>query len=295
MEADLGLIVSMYIYRNDQYINQGSSVHVFRSGRSRGINEPTHTHEFIEILYVLSGHATNVVDGQAYECGHGDMIFIHYGSTHSFVSDENYSYFNICFSPEAIGTAALTPENAFALMSLTAFNEMRCDAGGGKISFGEDERQEIEFLLNAMLAEEKAKPTAWHTVVENYLNILITKMLRKNELSVSHKELDGMWRELFDYIDANLDSKLTLTDLAQKCFYNPSYFSRIFKEKFSMSPVEYINRKRVEHAIRLLRESKLSVDEISARVGFSDRSNFYHAFSKYTDLSPADYRKSTKK
>jgi two-component system response regulator YesN len=68
----------------------------------------------------------------------------------------------------------------------------------------------------------------------------------------------------------------------------------VFKEKFGTSLVEYVNRRRVEGAVKLLREGELSVDEIIARTGYTDRSAFYHAFSKITGMAPAEYRTSQK-
>ena len=278
----------MRIYKTEDYIEKGKSIHLFSSKRSRP--EPNHTHEFIEIIYMLSGKATHVINEQSYSVQHGDLLFINYGSTHSFSFDQEFSYVNICFSPETLGESVVTPENAFALLSLTAFNDMRGDAEGGKFSFFGVERKEIEEILSAMLREYKVKQTSWNTVLENYLNILITKMLRKTELGVPTKTVGDMWQELSEYIDANLDTQLTLSALARKCFYNPSYFSRVFKEKFGASPVEYINRKRLEQAMELLCREELSVDEISLRVGFSDRRNFYHAFAKYVGGTPSEYR-----
>ena len=61
-----------------------------------------------------------------------------------------------------------------------------------------------------------------------------------------------------------------------------------------MSLVEYITRKRLAFAVKLLSESELSVDEISEAAGFSDRSGFYHAFSKYIGGAPSDYRSEPK-
>ena len=61
-----------------------------------------------------------------------------------------------------------------------------------------------------------------------------------------------------------------------------------------MSLVEYVNRKRIDNAVRLLCESEMPVDEILTRVGFSDRSNFYRVFSKFMGSTPADIRKLNK-
>ncbi len=277
------------VYKNHQFIEEGKSLRIFRA-RRQNREEPRHVHEFIEIIYILRGCAKHEIDDRSYEVSHGDMLFINYGSTHAF-SSSNFDYINICFSPEVISNSLITERNAFALLSLTAFNEICNESDGARLTFRGRERQQIEDILAAMLAESKEKQTGWDRVVENYFHILITKMLRKTEQGMEGQELGDVWRELSDYIDANLDTELSLGALAKKCFYNPSYFSRVFKEKFGTSLVEYVNRRRVEGAVKLLREGELSVDEISERVGFSDRSNFYRAFSKYLHTTPTDYRR----
>lgn len=278
----------MRIYKTSELMEQGTHIHVFSSRRLSA--EATHTHDFIEIVYITQGKCVEVIDGVRYPVGHGDLLFMNYGCTHAFETEGEFCYINICFSPEAVGRSLITAENAFSLLCLTAFDEMRRDAGGGKISFFGNERKEIEDLLHAMLKEYRAKLTSWDTVVENYLNILMTRLLRKTEQGVGQKEIGDAWQELSEYIDANLHTELSLSALAQKCFYNPSYFSRIFKEKFGMSLVEYVTRKRLDAAVRLLCDTELSVDTISRRVGFSDRSAFYHAFSRYVGGTPTEYR-----
>ena len=281
----------MRVFKTEDLIEKGKSIHIFSSKTQ---SAELHTHDFIELIYVCSGSALQEVDGQTFSVGHGDMIFMNLGSTHAFVGKDSFQYINICFSPETLGDAIITPENAFSLLSLTAFEEMRNDSEGGKISFFGNERRELEEILHAMLREYKEKSIGWYTVVESYLNILITRMLRKTELSVREGEIGDVWRELAEFIDANLQSELTLSALASKCFYNPSYFSRAFKEKFGMSAVEYITRKRLDVAMRLLTETDASVDEIGREAGFSERSSFYYAFSKYIGGTPSEYRKSKK-
>jgi AraC-like DNA-binding protein/mannose-6-phosphate isomerase-like protein (cupin superfamily) len=283
----------MKVYKTEELIEKGKSLHIF-SGTRQDKPEPVHIHDFIELIYVRSGEAEECVDGVSYRVRHGDMVFINYGSTHTFTPCGEYAYINICFSPEVVGDAIVTAENAFSLLSLTAFNEMRSESGGGIVSFFGGERREIEEILSAMLREYREKPTAWGTVTENYLNILITKMLRKTQRGIDSEEMDGMWRSLSEYIDQNLNAELTLSALAQKCFYNPSYFSRLFKQKFHMSLTEYVTRKRIENAIRLLCSTTLSVDEISQKTGFVDRSTFYAAVSRITGTTPAQYRSSNR-
>ncbi|MBQ9760765.1 MAG: helix-turn-helix domain-containing protein [Clostridia bacterium] len=280
----------MRIYKNSEFIEPGKTIKIFRGTRDHR-DEPPHVHEFIEIIYILKGRSKQYIDERCYTVKNGDMLFVNYGSTHAFESgDGEFTYVNICFSPEVMSDAMITEKNAFSLLSLTAFNEMCNETDGAQISFFGSERHEVEELLFAMLREAREKQTSWDRVLESYLNILITRMLRKIEMGMETREIGDMWSELSDYIDANLSGELSLGALAQKCFYHPSYVSRVFKEKFKMSLVEYVNRRRIDGAIKLLEDSALSIDEISERVGFSDRSNFYRAFSKYVKSTPSDYR-----
>ena len=116
----------MKVYKTEEWIERGKSMHIF-SSHTGGVT-PIHTHDFIEIIYVSSGSATQTVDGEVFEVKHGDMIFMNYGSTHSFDAHGDFRYINICFSPETVGQTIITPHNAFSLLSLTAFDEMRRDA-----------------------------------------------------------------------------------------------------------------------------------------------------------------------
>lgn len=121
------------------------------------------------------------------------------------------------------------------------------------VRFGVGAREEIEAILAAMLREYEAQEESWRTVLESYMNILMVRILRKingsGELAGTPENL--MWRKLCDYIDANLGEDLTLSTLAGKCFYNPSYFSRAFKDKFRMPLSEYITRRKIDLAARL--------------------------------------------
>ena len=278
----------MIVYRADKLIKKGESFHIFSMPTDRIMEE--HTHDFIEIVYVRSGRAVEHIDSECYEVGRGDLIFINYGCTHKFVPIESFSYTNICFRPEVLGDGIITPENAFALLQLTAFDELRRDSDSGVVHFGAAEREELERLLSAMQEEYNGKAISRRTMLESYLNILFVRILRK--ISAGEPVADGrVWRELSDYIDKNLGGELTLSALAGKCFYNPSYFSRAFKEKFGMPLTEYINHRKIEAALQLASDPMLSAEEIAERVGYSSKNALYRAFHKVKGVPFSDFRR----
>ena len=275
----------MKVYKTDEFMKENQTVHLFEFTAKHP--EPIHSHDFIELVYILSGNGIHEINGKQYSLSHGDFLFMNRGCSHSFSSEEGFHYVNILLSPKILAHA----ENALALLSLTAFNELCTDADFGTMTFFGKERAEAEIIIRAMLEEYKEKPTHWEQVLSDYLHILLTKLLRKTEEGVDQKELGEMWRSLSQYIDQNIGEKLTLSSLAEKCFYNPSYFSRSFKEKFGMNLTEYVTRKRLDRAIALLSSTELSTERICEQAGFPDRAALKNAFTKYLGASPKDFRK----
>ncbi|HAS55742.1 MAG TPA: hypothetical protein DEF61_04595 [Firmicutes bacterium] len=275
----------MRLFSAKDYKQKEPNLHVFFYSKN-GL-EPLHTHDFIEIMYINSGKLEQIVNGKKFTTKKGDLLFLNYNSTHSFKSVLPSTYYNICFYPEVI-EKIITPENAFALLSLSAFNDISKDTNEGIVSFNPTEQKQIQYIFEKMVEEQARRLPRFDIVNESYMNILITLILRK--MSLPDEPEKNPWNELADYITNNLDSDLSLEALAKKCFYNPSYFSRLFKNKFHVSLVEYVSNKRIEKALELLEETELSIKAISSSCGFSNKSVFYRTFSKVTGKTPTEYR-----
>lgn len=92
------------------------------------------------------------------------------------------------------------------------------------------------------------------------------------------------------YIEENYMLELTLTSLAEQYNYNSTYFSEIFKEAAGISFIQYVTEVRMKHAIRLLRETLLTVWDVTELTGFRSPSYFSSKFKKMFNISPSDYR-----
>lgn len=91
------------------------------------------------------------------------------------------------------------------------------------------------------------------------------------------------------YLDEHLADDIRLDDLAGLLHFHPGYFIPYFKSLFGLSPMQYVKRKRMETAKRLLVDTRLSVSEIAEQVG-STLYAFSKSFKNYTGHSPSDYR-----
>ena len=278
----------MHTFLRKNYISDGLSLGIFRSECKR--DEPPHDHDFIEMVYVTSGSGTQSINGKEYEAVRGDLFFINYESTHKFTTKDGFCYINLCLDPEIIFSRIINRDNAFDLLSLTAIDELRGEgAPEGRIHFTRYERPLIESLLSDMISEYESNLPERGAVLESYMTILIAKILRKTRLR-SERDAD-VWGEMIRFVDLNLDKKLSLSDLAKRCFYNPSYFSRAFKERFGTSLVDYVTRARADAAAVLLESTDLPTETIAEKCGFGDKTGLYRAFSRYFGMTPSEYRR----
>lgn len=130
----------------------------------------------------------------------------------------------------------------------------------------DDPRDRITFTYKKDKPQEKAAPT---TTSKN------------NEV-----------RKALNYIHRNLNTALTLEEVADHVYLSQFYFSRLFKKEVGQSFVSYLNRQRIDQAKSLLMETNLSIKTIAKNIGYAQTSYFCKIFKELEGSTPANFRKS---
>lgn len=97
-------------------------------------------------------------------------------------------------------------------------------------------------------------------------------------------------KKVQDYIEKNYTDKIMIDELADFVATGRRTFERRFKEATNNSPIEYIQRVRIEAAKRFFEASRKNVSEVMYEVGYSDTKAFRDIFKKVTGLTPIEYR-----
>lgn len=93
-------------------------------------------------------------------------------------------------------------------------------------------------------------------------------------------------RPAIDYIHAHYTEDISLADLAAVVHLTPSYFSRLFKRAYDVSPHQYVIQQRVAAAADLLNHTRHTVTEIASIVGFADHSHLSRHYKRLTGTTP---------
>ena len=128
------------------------------------------------------------------------------------------------------------------------------------------------------------------TVVETkgILFQLFSRFLDKS--SFKHDITDKRIVKLMRYVRENIHRNITLAELSGICFITRYHLIRLFKKELNCTPLQYINRKKIEKAQMMLLLEDKSIKEIAYGLGFENVSNFYRLFKKTTGFSPHNYK-----
>jgi len=108
-----------------------------------------------------------------------------------------------------------------------------------------------------------------------------------------HSRLELRFHDVIDaqeFIENNVSDRISVEDLALKFAIGKRNFERRFKKATNNTPVEYMQRVKIEAAKKSFETSRKNVAEVMYDVGYSDTKAFRTVFKKITGLSPIDYR-----
>ncbi|BBI33907.1 response regulator transcription factor [Cohnella abietis] len=97
------------------------------------------------------------------------------------------------------------------------------------------------------------------------------------------------------YIDEHFKEDLSLQVISERLNLNPSYVSQLFRRESSETFLQYLTKKRIAYACRLLNETSLSIQEISENSGYLDYFHFAKTFKKNMGLTASQYREANSK
>jgi AraC-like DNA-binding protein len=105
-------------------------------------------------------------------------------------------------------------------------------------------------------------------------------------IGLSHERL----KRVLDYIEAHLDGRLTLADLASIACLSQYHFSRSFKRAVGIGPTRYVMERRLERAKTLMRRTNQPLAMIAQEAGFVDQSHLTSVFRRETGVTPGHFR-----
>jgi AraC family transcriptional regulator len=150
-------------------------------------------------------------------------------------------------------------------------------------------------ILNAIDAERQMGCPAGNLFMEAMENCVATLLLLGRPTRSFRKARGGLApfrrRQILEMIESRLGEPLTLAELAEAVSLSQSHFSSMFRTSTGLSPHQYILRRRIARAKRLMRDPMKSMTDVALECGFATPQHFSQVFRVLTGSSPSEYRR----
>lgn len=244
-----------------------------------------HSHHCTELFYVINGKGTFRVEDLFFPVSANDVIVVNPNVRHTEIAIPQMpmEYIVLGFNG---GEFLLngSEDSRYCMMRL-------------------EEDNNILFFLRQILVELEQRRPYHELAAQSNLDILVINLLRQTPISLSKQSIRAInstsnnteCNQIKRFIDNHYREQVTLDILAEKAHLSKYYLVHMFTKEYGISPINYLNQKRVEESCHFLSNTDYSISEIAQILGFSSLSYFSQSFKRIRAVSPLTYRLQNRK
>lgn len=246
------------------------------------LKEKSHFHPEIEILFVISGTVHINVDNSYHKLSRHDIVVFNSNNTHRIESIEESMICKIQISYKILADVCSYGNYVFY-----------CNSVANKTNSYVELQDIMKRIIVSYSGPKKKTECLRYGLVFELLDILIENF-QKSSNSIRYEKgtkSSEQKQYIINYINFNFNNNISLNDLAKSMYTSTSTLSRFFKKSFGIHFGDFVNKVRLNYAVRELLETDKTITKIAADCGFSNASTFSKNFQNQYNMSPTEYRK----
>ena len=252
-------------------------------------------HNFWEIVYVDKGIITVVAEDKQIQLKHGEMIFHKPGEWHNIIAD-GITAANVAIVTFGSNSVAM---DFFKEKIFTVGQEQKNLIAKIISEYSNAFNTPLNDIFTNSLSAKSTPMFGSEQLICQYLCELLITFIRQNTVNkqrtlISINVENATANMLVNYMIDNIGKKLTIKHLTDYASSNKMTVTRIFKNCFNMSPIEYFIHLKIELGKKYLRENNYNVTQIAELLGYSSVHYFSAQFKKSIGMSPTEYSLSAK-
>ncbi|MBQ6472763.1 MAG: helix-turn-helix domain-containing protein [Victivallales bacterium] len=250
-----------------------------------------HDHTHSEIVLILEGSATHLLDGAEAEVTSGDVLVIHPGCFHAYDHTDGMKLVNVTYDSSRLFWPA--PDCG----SLALFRQFFPVTGKPQVSdvrpllhLSSDALAEASSLIAKLHAEMQGRHVGYRLYAQTLLLqlcVLFSRAVPTEKVGTESSAIESC----LAYMNTHYAETLNIARLAANAHMSPNSFFAHFRHATGTSPIQYLLKLRVMHASDHLLHTDWSMDEIARRNGFTDANYMSRVFRAVTGRSPSALRR----
>ncbi|MGI6402737.1 MAG: AraC family transcriptional regulator [Oscillospiraceae bacterium] len=277
---------------------------------------PKHFHEFNEFVLVLKGTCKHRFGSQESILIPGDIFLVPAHKSHEYIIESSLTIYNVQFYPRRLEKLWGGSWPSHLYQNEKDVDKVKLDDQwaalfppelGKEVENSTDEffilrlnsseREYISALLGYMYREQQQRSSDYQRVLRSYLEIVLVELnrVRSRQISMGYPQnsptlTSNTMKYVVQYIEDHLAEEIDFHALAAEAYMSVNYFRTVFKQATGLSPIDYLNRKRIIKSLHLLQTENLPIREVAALVGIQDPNYFSRLFKKIIGYPPKYFK-----
>ena len=265
-----------------------------------------HAHEFMEIVVVKTGTAVHRMRTGSSRISPGSVLVVRPGQWHAYDEPQGFRIWNLYIPTKTLGgeLAALRSHPILAVFTSGAVTTAQLPAShlgpAGDVDDESSARVHSPSIVDLRTIEPyleqlaQPAPSGERSLARLGLLLIVLDLLAPafafqkpgQSFSTRHPAVVAAT----ELLDAAPEHQWALAELADRVHISGSYLCRLFTRELGISPLQYLERHRLELTAQLLLEGDLSISEISSYAGWSDTNYMARRFRAAHGMAPTRYR-----
>lgn len=292
VEKSLYTSGSEFVVDRKKMLAQGKLIAI--RTHTRFVHFPRHRHNYIEIIYMCSGSTTHIIGEKSKVLlKQGELLFLNENAVHEILpAGMDDVGVNFIVLPEFFDIAFEMMEEEDVLRDFFVGTLKQEKRGADYIHFCVSDVLPIQNLMESMiwsLVHKQANKRNVYKITMGILFVLLSGYLDRACENDPKRQGRNRMFSILQYIEENYKSG-SLAELAEIYGQSVTGMSRFIKKETGMTFKDLVMQKRLNQAAFLLGNTKLTVEEIIAAVGYDNSSYFHRIFREKYGLTPRKYR-----
>ncbi len=252
-----------------------------------------HTHDFSELVIILSGKGMHITENEIYPVQRGDVFIITGNQSHGYDKLENLNLINIYYDLNALN---IPIHDLYMLPGYTALFTLepvyrRKHSFNSKLRMTNKELLSVNRMVNILDKELLGQGKGFRFLACSIFMQIVGYVSRCYERSSSPTSRSLLRiGESISFIENNYNQPITLEQLADMAHMSRRSFQRVFRTIIGDSPINYLLQLRLSRAKELLKNRTMSITQVAFDSGFLDSNYFSRKFRQVHGMSPRQYR-----
>ena len=259
---------------------------------TRFVHFPKHSHDYIEMIYSLSGQTTHIINGNKIVLKQGELLVLGQNAGQEILpaSKDDISI-NFIILPEffdniftVVGDEA-TPLKKFIIECLKNNSDK-----SGYLYFEVSDIVPVQNLVENLICALVDDNANDKKILRFTMTLLFMQLTLYTDRLAYQTDDEFAIMEMLRYVDENYKDG-SLTYLEKSLHYDFYWFSREIKKKTGKTYTEIVQEKRLSKALSLLANTDMNISDIAMYVGYDNVSYFHRLFAKHYGVTPHQWRK----